>query len=156
MRRINLVFHVSLLEPCPPTTRVNEEEPRAQLEVENNEHEYTVEEIRDSFVHSLELQYLVKWKGFPNEESSWEPVAHLSNSMKFVEEFHQANPTKPSQVTTERALQEAAEKEAMKKVRAEAACQAHEACKRKAEEALAGRPKRRSKRLQSRTGSKSQ
>jgi hypothetical protein len=27
--RIHLVFHVSLLEPCPPTTRVNAEEPGA-------------------------------------------------------------------------------------------------------------------------------
>jgi hypothetical protein len=60
-----------------------------------------VEEIRDSRMRSLELHYLVKWKGFPNEESSWEPVAHLVNSIEFVEEFHQANPTKPSQVSLE-------------------------------------------------------
>jgi hypothetical protein len=44
-------------------------------------------------VRSLELQYLVKWKRFPDEESSWEPVIHLSNSMEFVEELHQANAT---------------------------------------------------------------
>ncbi len=50
---------------------------------------------------SLELQYLVKWNGFPDKESSWELVAHLSNSRKFVEEFYQANPTKPNQVTLE-------------------------------------------------------
>jgi hypothetical protein len=107
-------------------------------------------------VRSLELQYLVKWKWFPDEESSWEPVAHLGNSMEFVEEFHQANLTKPSQATLERAMKEAAEKEARKKARAEAARQAHKARKRKAEEALAGRPKRRSKRVQSRIRSESQ
>ncbi len=100
--------------------------------------------------------FLVKWKGFPNEESSWEPVAHLGNSMEFVEEFHQANPTKPSQATLERALKKAAEKEARKKARAEAARQAQEARKRKAKEALAGRPKRCSERLQSKIGSKTQ
>jgi hypothetical protein len=154
--RIHPVFHVSLLEPCPPTTRVNAEELGAQLEVENEEQEYTVEEIRDSRVRSLELQYLVKWNGFPDEESSWEPVAHLGNSMEFVEEFHQANPIKPSQATLERALKDAAEKEARKKARAETARQAQEASKRKAEEALAGRPKRRCERLQSRIGSESQ
>jgi biopolymer transport protein ExbB/TolQ len=115
-----------------------------------------VEEIRDSRVCSLELQYLVKWKGFPDKESSWEPVAHLGNNMEFVEEFHQANPTKLSQATLERALQEAAKKEARKKARAEAARQAQEARKRKAKEALAGRPKRRSERLQSRIESESQ
>jgi hypothetical protein len=154
--RIHPVFHVSLLELCPPTTRVNVEELGAQLEVENEEQEYTVEEIRDSRVRSLEVQYLVKWKGFPDKESSWEPVAHLGNSMEFVEEFHQANPTKLSQAALERALKEAAKKEARKKARAEAARQVQEARKRKAEEALAGRPKRRSERLHSRIGSESQ
>jgi hypothetical protein len=69
---------------------------------------------------------------------------------------HQANPTKLSQATLERVLWEAAEKEARKKVRAEAARQAQEARKTKAEEALASRPKRRSERLQSRIGSESQ
>jgi hypothetical protein len=48
------------------------------------------------------------------------------------------------------------EKEARKKARAEAACQAQEARKRKAEEALVGCPKRRSERLQSRSGSELQ
>jgi hypothetical protein len=44
--------------------------------------------------------------------------------MEFVKEFHQANPTKPSQATLEQALKEAAEKEARKKAMAEAARQA--------------------------------
>jgi hypothetical protein len=56
---IHPVFYVSLLEPCPPTTRVNTEELGAQLKVENEEQEYTMEEIRDSRVRLLELQYLV-------------------------------------------------------------------------------------------------
>ncbi len=115
-----------------------------------------MKEIRDSRVRLLELQYLVKWTGSPDEESSWEPVVYLGNSMEFVEEFHQANPAKPSQATLERALWEATEKEARKKARAEAARQVQKARKRKAEEALAGRPKRHSKRLQGRIGSESQ
>jgi hypothetical protein len=107
-------------------------------------------------LRALEAQYFVKWNRYPYEESSLEPVAHLGNSIEFVEEFHPANPTKPNQVTQERALKEAAEKEARKKARAEAARQAQESQKSKAEEALAGRPKRRSKRLQSRIRNKSQ
>jgi hypothetical protein len=35
--QIHQVFHVPLLEPCPPTTQVNVEEIEAQLKVENNE-----------------------------------------------------------------------------------------------------------------------
>jgi hypothetical protein len=40
--RIHPVFLVSLLEPCPPTMRVDAEELGAQLEVENEEQKYTV------------------------------------------------------------------------------------------------------------------
>ncbi len=153
--RIHPVFHVSLLEPCPTSVRASAQESGAQLEVEDEEQEWVVEDIRDSCVRSRELQYLVKWKGFPEEENTWEPVAHLGNSMELVEEFHQANPEKPNQATLEKALQEAAEKEASRKARAEAARQAKEARKRKAEEALAGRSKRRSERLQHRVGNAS-
>ncbi len=54
------VFHVSLLEHCPPPTQVNAEEPEAQQEVKNEEQGYTVKEIRYSRICSLELQYLLK------------------------------------------------------------------------------------------------
>jgi hypothetical protein len=106
-----------------------------------------VEEIRDSCVRSQELHYLVKWKGFPEEENTWEPVAHLGNSMELVEEFYQAHQEKPNQTTLEKAPQKAAEKEASRKARAEVAQQAKKAPKCKTEEVLAGRPKRRSERL---------
>ncbi len=72
--------------------------------------------------------------------------------MELVEEFYQANPEKPHQGTLKKALQEVALKEACKKARAEAAQQAKEARKQKSEEALAGRPKRCSERLQHRVG----
>jgi hypothetical protein len=148
--RIHPVYHVSLLEPCPPSVQASAQESGAQLEVENEEQEWVVEDIRDSCVQSWELQYLVKWKAFPEEENTWEPVAHLGNSMELVEEFHKANPEKPNQATLEKALQEATENEASRKARAEAARQAKKARKRKAEIALAGRPKKGSERLQHR------
>jgi septal ring factor EnvC (AmiA/AmiB activator) len=76
--------------------------------------------------------------------------------MEYVEEFHQANPTKTNQATLDRVLQEAAEKEARMKARAVAAQEAHKARKRKAKEAPGGMPKRRSERLQRRVEGKSQ
>ncbi len=91
-----------------------------------------MEEIRDSHVRSLELHYHIKLKGFLDEENSWEPVAHLGNSIEYMVEFYQGNPTKPNQATLERVQQEAAKKQARKKARAEATQEANEACNRKA------------------------
>jgi hypothetical protein len=107
-----------------------------------------VEDIRDSCVLSWKLQYFVKWKRFVEEDNTWELVAHLGNSIEQVEEFHQANWEKLNQATLEKTLQEAAENEASRKARVEAARQVKEARKCKAEEVLAGRPKRRSEQLQ--------
>jgi hypothetical protein len=64
--------------------------------------------------------------------------------MELVEEFYKANLEKPNQATLETALQEAAQREASWKARAEAARQVKEARKRKTDEAVTGRPKRRS------------
>jgi Tfp pilus assembly protein PilF len=80
-----------------------------------------VEDIRDSCVRFHQLQYSIKLKGFPEEKKTWEPIAHLGNSMELVEEFYQANSTKPNNETFEKALQEAPQKEASRKARAEAA-----------------------------------
>jgi hypothetical protein len=77
--RIHPVFHVSLLEPCPPGMQPAGEDAGPPLEVEDEEQEWVVEKILDSNVRSRELQYLVKWKDFPDEENTWEPLEHLGN-----------------------------------------------------------------------------
>jgi hypothetical protein len=94
--RIHPVFNVSLLQPCPPSVRASAHESGAQLQVEDKERKWVVEDIRDNCVRSRELQYLVKWKGFLKEGNIWEPVAHLGNSMELVGEFHQAYPEEPN------------------------------------------------------------
>jgi hypothetical protein len=88
-----------------------------------------------------------KWKGFPAEENTWEPLTHLRNSNELIEEFHKAHPSKPDQEALACMLREAAEKEAARKARADAAREAKELRKRGTEEALAGIPKGRSERL---------
>ena len=32
-------------------------------------------------------KYLVKWKGYPLYESSWQPAKHLENAQEMVREF---------------------------------------------------------------------
>ena len=40
--------------------------------------------------------YLVKWKGYPEDECTWEPGHHLASAEEEVEEFHQNNPQAPT------------------------------------------------------------
>jgi hypothetical protein len=40
--------------------------------------EWVVERIIASRGRGRSLQYLIKWEGYPNEESSWEPKKHLN------------------------------------------------------------------------------
>ncbi|OJA14886.1 hypothetical protein AZE42_12643 [Rhizopogon vesiculosus] len=39
-----------------------------------------------------QLQYLVKWKGYPLNEASWESEDKLKNAPKLVAKFHASNP----------------------------------------------------------------
>ena len=41
------------------------------------ESEYEVEDILDARVNRRKTQFLVKWKGFPIEDASWEPESNM-------------------------------------------------------------------------------
>jgi Chromo (CHRromatin Organisation MOdifier) domain len=51
------------------------------------EEEYEVEAIKDKRERRRKIEYLVKWKDYPDEESSWEPREHLLHSQRKVQEF---------------------------------------------------------------------
>jgi hypothetical protein len=40
----------------------------------------------------------VKWKNFPTEESTWEPVANLKNSKEAINDFHKEKPSAPRRI----------------------------------------------------------
>ena len=63
--------------------------------------EYEIEAIQDSRVRRHRLEYLVKWKGYPNSERTWEPASGLTNELakKMVVEFHRAHPSAPRPMT---------------------------------------------------------
>ena len=98
--RIHNVFHVSLLEQ--DTTRKGREYSVPEFEP-GNDKEYEVEAIRDSAVYAKEadrhlpgLYYLVAWKGYPEEENTWEPSSAVMHLRKMVSTFHKDHPEKPS------------------------------------------------------------
>ncbi|CAJ0922641.1 unnamed protein product [Ranitomeya imitator] len=89
---IHNVFHRSLLRsyvvPVVPSV-----DPPAPVLVEG-ELEYEVEKILDSRFSRRRLQYLVKWKGYGQEDNSW-VVASDVHAADLVRAFHLARPDRP-------------------------------------------------------------
>ena len=101
--RIHNVFHGSLLESYRPNRIEGRNQIRPEPEEIEGEIEYEVEKIIRSEIWTQKvrnrstriLYYLVKWKGYPDDECTWEPGAHLTTASEIVERFHQENPKMP-------------------------------------------------------------
>ncbi len=70
---------------------------------EGDSEEYEVEAIRDNAVYAREseshlpgLYYLVSWKGYPEEENTWELVSAVIHLRKLISNFHCDHPEKPT------------------------------------------------------------
>jgi hypothetical protein len=72
---IHDVFHAGLLTPYCETKKHGANFTKPPLEIVDGEEEYEVEAIRDHRYHGQgrKLQYLVKWKGYPEANNTWEP-----------------------------------------------------------------------------------
>ena len=94
--KVHPVFHVSLLDRYAESDIPSRIQPPAPLVIVDSQLEFEVEEILDSRLMRNRLFYLVKWKGYPVSDNSWEPSSHLSNSQDLVTAFHFRYPSKPS------------------------------------------------------------
>ena len=64
----------------------------------------TVDGIWDSAVYAKEsatgqlpgLYYLVSWKGYPEEENTWEPASAIQHLRRLITAYHKDNPEKPT------------------------------------------------------------
>ena len=80
--RIYPTFHVSLLE------KANQNAKSYQTETQNtDETEYEVEKILGKALVQGKTHYLIKWKGYPTSENTWEPMEHLKNSKEAIRQF---------------------------------------------------------------------
>jgi Chromo (CHRromatin Organisation MOdifier) domain len=70
----NLVFHTSLIIPYIKTPSHGPNFTRPPPNLIDGEEEYEVEQIRSHqrWGHCKILQYLIKWKGYPESDNTWE------------------------------------------------------------------------------------
>ena len=48
---------------------------------------YEVQDIIARRVHEDVIQYFVLWKGYPQEQGTWEPIPHLTNCQEILDNF---------------------------------------------------------------------
>ena len=91
---IHDVFHTDLLTPyCEmPTHGANYQHPPPDL-VDGME-EFKVEKVLDSrqYGRGHKLQYLIKWKGYPNLDNQWVNWDDATESLDAIWDFKQLNP----------------------------------------------------------------
>ncbi|KAL6155406.1 hypothetical protein ACJBU6_05630 [Exserohilum turcicum] len=85
--KVHPVFHKKLLEPAPQDAELAED-----IELENDE--YIVEEVKDLRKIRRQWKYLVKWQGWPDSQNTWEPEENLTNCKSLVREYHRKHPRK--------------------------------------------------------------
>ena len=62
-------------------------------DVINGEEEHEVEIIQKVRKKQGKREFLIKWKGLPQEEASWEPEEHMDNAKEAIKDFYKRNPT---------------------------------------------------------------
>jgi hypothetical protein len=90
--KLHPVFHVDLLTPYRKTEFHSTNYDKPPPDLIDGEEEYKVERIMASrrFGRGHKLQYLVKWKGYPDAENQWVAKEDVF-SEEAIKEFHDLN-----------------------------------------------------------------
>ena len=98
------IFNESLLKPYHTphyaNQKLKEKHTQDKQRQEDDSREYELEQLSNSQISKRgrgrgQLEYLVKWKNYPLEEASWEPVTNLMNAQEAIKEFHLEHPEAP-------------------------------------------------------------
>ena len=95
--KIHDVFNEALLTPYVPPAFANQEQPGPPpAETIDDEEKHVVEAVISSRIDGRgkkrSMRYLVKWKGYPESENSWEPEANLEHVAEAIEDYFKAHP----------------------------------------------------------------
>jgi hypothetical protein len=95
---IHPVFHISLISPYCETTAhgPNFTKPPPDI-VQGEDDHYEVETVLQSRLtpNKKGVQYLIKWKGYPDSENSWISSSGMKHATTLVQQFHSRNPQAP-------------------------------------------------------------
>ena len=87
--KIHPVFHVSKLRPFKEDRSLHPvDQTRPPPALSHEVEKYEVDFFRDIQPAGAGFKYLVHWKGYPIKERTWKLVENLSNSQKYIDEFH--------------------------------------------------------------------
>ena len=100
---IHNVFHAGLLSPYHESTQYGANFPRPPPDVIDGEEEYEVEAIRNHrrFGRRRTLQYLIKWKGYPEADNTWENHGDVF-AERLIRQYHQTHPLEDKRKTSSR------------------------------------------------------
>src|SRR4051794_17636379 len=84
--RIHPTFHISLLKPYTASNIFPRPVPPPP-DIINNTEEYEVERIFAERKRYNRSKFLVKWKGYPDSDNTWEPIQILDNAREALEYF---------------------------------------------------------------------
>ena len=92
---IHNVFHASLLSSYCETTAFGPNFSQPPSDLIGGEEKYEVERVLDHRCHgrSRQLQYFIKWKGYPKSDNTWEPADQV-HMPDLVKAYHRSNPLK--------------------------------------------------------------
>ena len=88
--KIHPVFHASLLTPYIETTVHGSNFLQPPPDIVDGQEEYEVKQIVSHriFGRNKQLQYLVKWQGYPSSDNTWEPAENL-HADELIQEYKQ-------------------------------------------------------------------
>src|SRR6266446_7529345 len=103
--RIHNVFHASLLNPYHETTTHGPNFTHPPPDLIKGEEEFEVERIvaHQKFGRSKCLQYLIKWKGYPESDNTWEPADQV-HAPELIKHYRSAGIHQSSAVNHQSAI----------------------------------------------------